>query len=194
MKFKPGDKVKFLDQVGEGVVKAILPNGKLMIEDEVGFDYEVGTAEVLLSQGSSAEAKLYDAVPPTETSIFHKDVDEEKLETAQDKFADLYKEKAHIKDSEAMEVDLHIHELLDRTQGMSNGEMLEHQIRHFERMMSIAERKKVARVVFIHGIGEGVLRAEIRRLIEQFYPNCSYADGNYRTYGIGATQIKILYN
>ena len=34
MKFKPGDRVKFLDQVGEGVVKAILPNGKLMIEDE----------------------------------------------------------------------------------------------------------------------------------------------------------------
>ena len=131
---------------------------------------------------------------PSETQIFHKDVDEEKLEAVQDKFSDVYKEKAQFKDSEVMEVDLHIHELLDFTKGMSNGEMLDHQIRHFERMMKIAERKKMAKVIFIHGIGEGVLRSEIRRLIDQFYPNCSYADGNYREYGIGATQVKLRHN
>lgn len=194
MELKVGDRIKFLDQVGEGVVKSILNNNQLIIEDHDGFDYTVHASEVIKSASDSEQKKLSEKALPSESEIFNKDVDREKLEAAQDKFKDLYQEKVTVKDSEVMEVDLHIHELLDNTTGMGNGEMLDHQIRHFERMMKIAERKKFAKVVFIHGVGEGVLRGEIRRLIEQYYPNCSFKDGNYKEYGIGATQINIRYN
>ncbi len=194
MDFKVGDKIKFLDQVGEGVVKEILGDSEVLIEDQDGFDYKVHVSSILKSVSASEERMLYDKAMPSDTQIFDKDVNREKLEAAQDKFHDQYQEKIPFKDPEVMEVDLHIHELIDNTSGMQNGDMLDHQIRHFERMMKIAERKKFTKVVFIHGVGEGVLRAEIRRLIEQFYPNCSFRDGNYREYGIGATQIHIRYN
>lgn len=194
MKFSVGDKVKFLDQVGEGTVVKILSDSLVMITDSDGFDYEVNASELIKTAGSSSERELYERALPSENQIFVKDVDEEKLKVVKDKFADIYKERVTIKDSEVMEVDLHIHELLDSTTGMRNGDMLDYQIKHFERMMKIAERKKFKRAVFIHGVGEGVLRAEIRRLIDEYYPNCSYRDGNPREYGVGATQVEIRYN
>jgi len=194
MIFKVNDKVKFLDQVGEGIVKEVLNEFEVMIEDDDGFDYKVNSKELIKISDSINESKAYENHSPSDTSIFTKDVNRDRLEAAQDEFKDKYSDQQFRYKGEVMEVDLHIHELLDYTKGMSNSEMLDHQVRHFERMMKIAERKKVNKVVFIHGVGEGVLRAEIRRLIEQFYPNCSFRDGNYKDYGIGATQIDIRYN
>ena len=87
-------------------------------------------------------------------------------------------------------MDLHIHELLDNYERMSNGEIVSIQMEHFERMMGIAEKKKVKKVVFIHGVGQGVLRAEIRSFIKSYYPQCEFLDGNYQKYGYGATEVR----
>ena len=48
MKFKPGDKVRFLDEAGEGTVVSVADNGKIIVEDEDGFDSEY-TADQLVS-------------------------------------------------------------------------------------------------------------------------------------------------
>jgi DNA-nicking Smr family endonuclease len=88
------------------------------------------------------------------------------------------------------EVDLHIHELLDNYERMTNGEIVTIQMEHFERMLAIAEKKKVKKVIFIHGVGQGVLRAEIRSFIKSYYPQCEFLDGNYQKYGHGATEVR----
>ena len=36
---KIGDKVRFLNDAGEGVVTQILENGQVMVEDDNGFEY-----------------------------------------------------------------------------------------------------------------------------------------------------------
>jgi len=54
-----------------------------------------------------------------------------------------------------------------------------------------AEEKKMKRVIFIHGVGQGVLRQEIRRILNEYYPHCEFMDAPYHIYGYGATEVRI---
>ena len=48
-------------------------------------------------------------------------------------------------------------------------------------------------VVFIHGVGEGVLRQELETLFRR-YNNVQFYDADYKTYGLGATEVRIFQN
>lgn len=89
-----------------------------------------------------------------------------------------------------IEVDLHIHELLDTTAGLSNSDMLEVQLQEFRRVMAENIKKKGQKIVFIHGKGEGVLRNALLKELKK-YPHCIAQDASFREYGFGATQITI---
>lgn len=97
----------------------------------------------------------------------------------------------HRKQSEIIEVDLHIHELLDSIAGLSNSDMLEVQLREFCRVMDENAGCKGRKIVFIHGKGEGVLRAALLKELRRKYPRCQAQDASFREYGFGATQITI---
>ena len=47
------------------------------------------------------------------------------------------------------------------------------------------------KIVFIHGKGEGVLRAEIEKQLKSRYRHCEYQDASFQQYGFGATQVTI---
>ena len=98
-------------------------------------------------------------------------------------------EKKH--DNEIIECDLHIHELLDSTAGLSNHDMLEVQLDKFRQVMDENINIPGARVVFIHGKGEGVLRKAILDELKRRYPNCEAQDASFREYGFGATLVKL---
>lgn len=93
----------------------------------------------------------------------------------------------------AMEVDLHIHKLTDRDRGMSNYEMLNLQIDTAQRQLEFAIKKRIQKVVFIHGVGEGVLREELYTLFRR-YENVKYYDADFQKYGVGATEVYIYQN
>jgi hypothetical protein len=88
------------------------------------------------------------------------------------------------------EVDLHIEELLDNTSGMSSGEKLNYQLAHFKRELDAAIAGNTRRIVFIHGIGSGKLRAEIHAVLDT-YTGIRYHDASFRKYGFGATEVVI---
>ena len=90
-----------------------------------------------------------------------------------------------------IEVDLHIQQLLDNTNGLSNKDMLLCQMREFHRVMKENEKHKGQKIVFIHGKGEGVLRAEIIKELKHAYKQCSYQDASFQQYGFGATLVTI---
>jgi hypothetical protein len=143
------------------------------------------------------EYDKYQTNQPDIMDIVERNTDQNVARKANEEFKLLYKnrEANNVKRrGETMEVDLHIHELLDRHNGMSNTEIIQVQLQHFERTLRMAELKKVARVVYIHGVGQGVLRAEIRKMIHQYYPNCEFMDAPYHEYGYGATEVRIRQN
>ncbi len=90
-----------------------------------------------------------------------------------------------------IEIDLHIHELLDNTNGMSNGDMLNYQLDVFRKTMDEYRGKKNQRLVFIHGKGEGVLRNALLKELKSKYGSCISQDASFREYGFGALLIII---
>lgn len=93
--------------------------------------------------------------------------------------------------NDIVEIDLHIHELLDDTGGMSNGEMLNYQLDVFRKTLDEYKNKKGQRIVFIHGKGDGVLRRAILDELKRKYKNYSSQDASFREYGFGATMVTI---
>ncbi len=89
------------------------------------------------------------------------------------------------------EVDLHIHELIESSAGMSNGEILEIQMNTFRRELEKAIENKIPRIVFIHGVGNGKLKFELRKELDQQYPRLRYQDASFQEYGFGATMVLI---
>jgi len=92
-----------------------------------------------------------------------------------------------------MEVDLHIHQLTASTKGMTNFEMLNLQLDTAKRQLEFAMKKRIQKVVFIHGVGEGVLKEELKYLFNR-YDNIKHYDAEYQKYGLGATEVYIFQN
>lgn len=98
-------------------------------------------------------------------------------------------QKTISKTIETVEIDLHIHELLESTLGLTNGEMLEIQLKKVETEMNTAIQKGVKRIVFIHGVGQGVLKQEITKLLQSKFGKFYFQDASFREYGYGATMV-----
>ena len=94
-------------------------------------------------------------------------------------------------DKDMLEVDLHIHELLDDTRGMSNKEMLDYQLGRFHEIMEANKNNKNKKIVFIHGKGNGVLKSEIIKALKKKYTWHNYQDASFKEYGFGATMVTI---
>ncbi len=93
--------------------------------------------------------------------------------------------------NEPLEVDLHIGALLDDTRGMSNSDMLHYQLDKFNQVMCENLKHRGQKIVFIHGKGEGVLRAAIEKELRSKYRSCYFQDASFQQYGFGATQVTI---
>jgi dsDNA-specific endonuclease/ATPase MutS2 len=99
-------------------------------------------------------------------------------------------ESKHIaKDIE--EVDLHIEELVDNISLLSNVEIIRIQMDKFNSSLEKALAGKTKKVVFIHGVGNGKLRYELRKTLDSKYPDLLYQDASYAEYGYGATMVII---
>ncbi len=99
--------------------------------------------------------------------------------------------KANAKPGEIIEVDLHINAIIDNTTGLSNSEMLQLQIARFNHVMTENASNKGQRIVFIHGVGNGTLKNEVRKLLDRNYRKCYYQDASFKEYGYGATMVVI---
>ncbi|MGY8926093.1 MAG: Smr/MutS family protein, partial [Flavobacteriales bacterium] len=90
------------------------------------------------------------------------------------------------------EINLHIEELTDSHTHLSNFEILSQQMIVFRQFFQMAKHKRKAKIVVIHGVGEGVLRYEVRSFLNK-ENGIEYYDGDYFEYGQGATIIEISY-
>lgn len=87
------------------------------------------------------------------------------------------------------EVDLHIQHLVDDHAKMDNAEILEVQLSRFRTALESAILHKTRRIVFIHGVGNGKLKHELRRILDREYNKVKYQDASFKEYGYGATMV-----
>ncbi len=87
--------------------------------------------------------------------------------------------------------DLHIDELLDTTAGMDRRDILLYQLAKAEDVLRQYSKFKERNIVFIHGKGEGILRAELIKLLKKKFPKFKHQDASFSEYSYGATRVTI---
>ncbi|MDR1341484.1 MAG: DUF2027 domain-containing protein [Prevotellaceae bacterium] len=88
------------------------------------------------------------------------------------------------------EIDLHIEELVEDVKSLDSVQILEIQKARFIIALECGLTAKTKKMVFIHGVGNGKLKHEIRRLLDTQYAGLVYYhDASFREYGLGATMV-----
>lgn len=184
MSFNIGDKVAVLDDVISGKVIAIHPT-KIVIETSDGFPFEFMPKELVVIKQNQSELSKYSDI--SNESLLKQNEDfTSKKKTAKFK-TDLKPDK-----QPPMEVDLHIHNLTASVKGMDNYDMLTIQMEHAKHKLEFAIRNRIPKVVFIHGVGAGVLKSELEFLFKNYH--VEYYEASYKKYGLGATEVYIYQN
>lgn len=184
-----GDEVRFLDSVGGGRVARIDAARRLIyVEDEDGFEIPTPLSQVVVTAQVRQAAAAQKEVSPTPRDMQTKAAGTAAIPSAIERRA---KGKKEAKKEDIMETDLHISAIADNWQQMERGEMLHMQMEVFRRTMRDNIRYKGKKIVFIHGRGEGILKAAIASELRQHYSSCEYQDASFAQYGFGATMVII---
>lgn len=182
MNFKPGDKVSFLNELGQGKVLKILSSESILIETDDGFEQSYSISELVCMKKQS-DYKM-------DEILFNESVQEKMNSDQKSKEDDNLKRKFnHINkrsNNFELKMDLHIEELIDSHSGLSNYQIIQLQIKAFIRGLDNAIEKNANKFIVIHGIGQGVLKSEIKKELHDNYPEYKYYDVDYTG---GATEI-----
>ncbi|WP_276131690.1 Smr/MutS family protein [Polluticoccus soli] len=91
--------------------------------------------------------------------------------------------------SAVYEIDLHIENLVSTTKGLSNAEMLEIQLSALKQALNDAVMNRQERLMIIHGLGRGVLRDEVHKVLAETPGIERYVNEWQGKYGFGATEV-----
>ncbi len=180
--FNIGDKVSVLDDAIEGVVKST-QNNQVTIETSDGFLMTFFVNELIKTNNSNE----------LDSDIRSFNSAKIKSEKEEPKPRSFVKEKKNKGEIPPPEFDLHIEKLVKNFRGMSNYDILTLQSETAKRHIDFAIRNRIPKIVFIHGVGEGVLKSELDFMLGR-YENIDFREGNYQKYGQGATEVFIKQN
>jgi len=181
--FNKGDKVSVLDEAVDGVVVAV-KDKVITVETVDGFVMNFAANELIKIGESSTN--LMDGIKGI-------NINEIKKEKEIPKPRSFVKEKKDKNELPVPEFDLHIEKLVPNKRGMSNYDILTLQAETAQRHIEFAIRNRIPKIVFIHGVGEGILKAELDFLLGR-YDNVVFQDANYQKYGQGATEVYFKQN
>ncbi|WP_159948097.1 Smr/MutS family protein [Polaribacter septentrionalilitoris] len=174
-----GNKVAVLDDVLKGKVVAIQGNN-VSIQTTDGMIFSFQKSELVKIDVEQHELSKYSDI---NNPLLKEKISEKKQQKS------LFKKE---KNEVVLEVDLHINQLVKSTKNMDNFDMLNLQLDTAKRKIEYAISKRISKVVFIHGVGEGVLKSELKRLLNKY--SVKFYDASYKKYGLGATEVYIYQN
>lgn len=176
--FEIGDKVEAIDDTIVGVISKI-EGDEITVNTDDGFPLTFQSHELV---------KMAD-----EIKVSNYEVSQIKKEKEISKKRKSQVVKPKERNQPRIEVDLHINQLVKNPKHMDNYEMLNLQLETAKRQLDFAISKRIQKVVFIHGVGAGVLKEELNTLFRK-YDNVKYYDADYKKYGLGATEVYIFQN
>jgi hypothetical protein len=174
-KFEVGHKVTMIDEVFEGVVIGV-SQFFVTVRNSDDFDFKIEKKKLMLVDTSQLMLEAC-----KQEIIFKDEILDHQIK----------KKNLHLKPDKkgVIEVDLHIEKLISNFGNRTNHEILTLQVRHAEQVIELCLRKRYSRIVFIHGVGDGVLKSQLYMLFRK-YP-LKFYDTDVRKYGIGATEVLI---
>lgn len=180
--FNINDKVSVLDDAIDGIVTAI-NNNEITIETTDGFLMKFLKNELIKINNASDLINTIKSQGIVKKNI---DVNPPKKQATE-------KIKVSKQDFGVPEFDLHIEKLVKSKGGMTNYDILTLQSETAKRHVEFAIKNRIPKIVFIHGVGEGVLKSELDFMLGR-YDNITFQDANYQKYGLGATEVYFKQN
>jgi hypothetical protein len=86
-------------------------------------------------------------------------------------------------------IDLHADKLSDDHEKMSSGEIIDMQLREFEKWFDLAVAHHQSFLIVVHGVGSGRLRDEIHEFLKYRNEVKSFVNQYHPSFGYGATEI-----
>lgn len=170
MQLKPGDLVGILDETGTAtIVKITGKTATLLTEDGFEIDYPID--KLVKRPMTLANDILKTPVSPKDATVRTSGIPSGSK-------------------SNVMEVDLHLHEIAENYAGFTRHDMVTFQLNHARNQFFKARKAGIKKIIFIHGVGEGVLKQELRKMLSAFDGITIY-DADYSKYGYGATAVEI---
>jgi len=186
--YQPGDRVAFLDEAGGGTVLRVLSHNRVVVRTQDGFELEYASKALVHRVMTERDHLVTDHQAGM---IAANDVMEERRKRVRSgDTVRAGKTPKRPEDNSVAEVDLHLHELVEDETRLSQDEKLNYQLAYFERALERAIRDGKRKLIVIHGVGEGVLREEVRKVL-QYYETVQFHDADPRRYGSGATEVLI---
>lgn len=177
MKFAINDKVAAIDEAIDGIVVAI-KDKIISVETPDGFEMQFREDQLVKTTGTAMHFK------GISHAISQKDNFKKRPKNAP---------KPKERNAPTIVFDLHIEKLVKSKKGMSNFEILSLQLDTAKKQLDFAIRKRMQKIVLVHGVGEGVLKADLYSMLRR-YDNIKFYDADYVKYGQGATEIYIFQN
>jgi len=184
MKIEVGHSVKFINEDLSGKVKTIVSENKVLVSCSDGFDHEVLVSEIIIINEDNEHSYSIDE------SEVAKKIISEKTENTSKNVLSKYLKTSKYTVGGIVEIDLHLEELVEFPSRLDDWQRLHTQMQHAKTCLKAAIEKRVRKVVLIHGVGTGVLKTELINYLSNF-ENLVVQDGDFREYGVGATEVII---
>ena len=179
MCFEIGNKVAVIDDKIEGVVIDIVEE-EVCIKDSDGLKYRYYKSDLI---------KIDDKTTGLDSKFNLSGLNWKEKDRQNRKKRKLFVKS---KNEVVLEIDLHIEKLIHSNKEIKKIDILDYQIQIAREKIEYCIKKRINKIVFIHGIGEGILKSELYFLLD-CYP-VEYYDASYQKYGLGATEVYIYQN
>lgn len=175
---KLGDKVYILDANYSGYITKI-DGSQINIKTEDGFEMMFDISELIKVDNELFNSDLISKMNYKE--IHFQNIDEKK----KNEF------KINNQRKDITVVDLHIDKLIKFQKNLKKYEILSFQLKIAKKKLDLAILSGAKRIIFIHGVGQGILKFELEKIL-RLYNNLEFYPANFKEYGYGATEVKIL--
>ena len=176
MRFQIGNIVRVIDEAIEGEIINISAQA-ITIRTIDDFDFEFQPHEIVVIKENQKELSKF--------SDINNPLLQEKLKEGTTKKSVFKRDKNEV----ILEVDLHIEQLVPSTRNLDTFDILNYQLRHAKGKLEWAIAKRISKIIFIHGVGDGILKKELLGLLKR-YP-VRFTDASFKKYGYGATEVSL---
>lgn len=175
--FNIGDKVKAINEPIEGIIVKIQGNRVFVSDDS--FDYPFNAEDLIKVDSDNSvyfKSKKRNIEHETPSSDWVK----------RESFKNHFIEKRN--KFNALEVDLHVQAIIEIYPDTNHLNALKNQLLHAKKWVEIAKNNNERKLIFIHGVGEGILKNALISWAQDEL-NLKTEPANFQLYGFGATEI-----